>query len=1302
MMSDLTFTSEQNQAIETIDRSVLVSAAAGSGKTAVLAERCAYLVCDAPPEQRCDIDQLVVVTFTENAAAEMKARIRSAMAARLRRRPHDRRLRDQLALIDNARISTLHAFGLWILRRWFSQAGIDPAAPVLDAHEAALLRSETLERLLEQLYREDSELSTGFRKLIDDYGLGNDRAITRFLQQLAGFLESLPDPQDWLTRCRAWVTTDRQRLLKHLATDLADELEGQADYCRRAARHIKHRLSDFAFYGAKLDEAVALLEEWRADLHTKGSESDIVQSLRLVQAALGAHKFLAKGAPRLAKDAPVEVHERREQARQLYNHFNSQLFNSRLKRVFGRFAPEEWYAGLERIAPYVEIVTQLLERYRRDYAQTKSDVGVLDFGDLERKTYDLLVGHADVAATLRQRFRHVLVDEFQDINPLQEAIIRLVSREPDDDHPDNLFVVGDVKQSIYRFRLADPAIFLERAASLSDENTAGTCIYLQRNYRSAPHIIAAVNHLFRRLLTRHLGGIEYDASAELRLGPEADASARAGQARVELHLLQRRPTIASDTETEFVDPHDPAEWSAIEREAYVIARRIREIVNDDAGRGGTMQERTARRDGSPPGYGDIAVLLRAAAHTAAPMAQMLGALGIPACADVGGEFFDALEVRDILSLLSVLDNMRQDIPLAAVLRSPVLGDALNENELLELRMTARDVPFHETVTLYAATGRDPKLRERVARLCARIDRHRSDARQRPLSETLWRIYHENGYLAYLGGLPNGAGRRANLLKLHEYARKFGTFQKQGLHRFLRFIESLKEQDQDLDVASPPSAPENVVRVMSIHRSKGLEFPVVVLADLGRRFNLTDAVGRLIFDRELGVGLRVVDGDRMIEYPSLAHHLVAGCVNKHTRAEELRILYVALTRAMQRLILVGSADLPGLRRAYALHMGSQSTLSRLTVSTAATPLDWVVPALATLPPDTVSWHTPARRDPRTASSVSDGADTPSRDRKRAVAPQTSAGVFEVHTYEEDEMSGWTLEVSASASENPARRAAAELLPLPTEEPVDAADDVVDPILERLTYVYPNLAAASVPAVVAATEIRKRYDWLRDPDERPSASVLDRPQPPPAKAPDTGTIHTPSPKGVSAAEVGLVTHRFLQHLDLRVPPTADSLRQELQRLIAAGILAPSDTEVIDIEAVAWFLGTKLGNRIRRGAADYRREVMFVHRRPAAAIDPLVSGTETPTDLAGGGADEPGDAVLVRGVIDGVLPGESGVEIIEYKTDRITPAEIDQRIRSYAHQLSAYAAAAEALFDRPVEKSWLVFLEARVIVDALRVES
>ncbi|MCP4593101.1 MAG: UvrD-helicase domain-containing protein [bacterium] len=1334
-MSDFSFTPEQIEAIRTVDRSVLVSAAAGSGKTAVLAERCAYLVCDAPEEQRCTVDQLAVVTFTENAATEMRSRIRAALQARVRARPGDARLRAQLALLDGAHISTLHAFGLWLLRRWFSHADMAPAAPVLDEHEATLLRAETLERLVEQLYEEDSDLGAGYVRLVSDYGLGEDREIRKFILRLAGFLESLPDPAEWLTRCTRPIDAIFAELFDRLVEDLVTELEGQADYCRRAIAHIDSFLPEYAFYSGLLNEAIVALSDWHAELAplTGASKSSAnpadrsatgaaAELLTRVARRIGEFKLSARGAPRLSKDAPKKDHDRRDQARQLYTHYYEHMLKTRLQRVVGRFSAAEWSAGLEDVSSYVQTITGLVERYARDYAQAKDRAGVLDFGDLERKTYDLLNGSTEVTAILRRSFRYVLVDEFQDINPLQAAIIELISGEPDETLADNLFVVGDVKQSIYRFRLAEPGIFLKRQENLSAADSSGACIHLQRNYRSTSHIIDAINYLFRRLLTRHTGDIDYDANAELRAGKTTEPLTPGVNASVELHLLQRRLSPVSDLEREHIDPTDPTEWSVIEREAYVIAERIRSLVGEAAqDQDGPTHQPGA--SGSTLKYSDIVVLLRAAAHTAAPLAQRLGALGIPACADVGGELFSAVEVRDVLSLLSVLDNQQQDVPLAAVLRGPILGDPLSEDELLELRMVDGDVPFYEAVPQYAATGASESLRKRLAKILNRIEHHRRAARERPLAETLWGIYHEHGYLAYVGGLLNGSARRANLLQLHQYARQFSTFQKQGLHRFLRFLEALEAEGQGLSASTAASVPADAVRVMSIHRSKGLEFPVVVLADLGRRFNLSDAAGRLIFDRRLGLGLRVIDQGRMIEYPSLAHHLVASRANHHTRAEELRVLYVAMTRAMQQLILVGSAELEPLRRAYALHVGHDDQLPRLTVSTASKPLDWIIPSLATLPDGAVAWRGAADRDPYTGGderclTTSAAADVPAgrrparrrplqdpdcqtesgsehstppiHDREGASNPgqhpPAAASTFTVHTYDEDEMAGWGPEDSAPGSEDSARRAVATLDPLGPDEPRALDSGPVDEVLHRLDHVYPHLAAASVPAVIAATELRKRYDWLREPDEDPGLTRT-IPADPGDDSGERRRSTSSEPRGRSAAAAaGLATHRFLQYLDLSVAPAPAALEAELARLTDAGLIGAAEAEGVDREAIAWFLGTELGNRISGSRADYRREVMFVHRQPASLLDPLVNDSPEGSD----------NHVLVRGVIDGVLSGGAGLEVIDYKTDRISSAEASNRVRTYSGQMAVYSAAAAELFSRPVDHVWLVFLAPRIILE------
>ncbi|MCH7873015.1 MAG: UvrD-helicase domain-containing protein, partial [Planctomycetes bacterium] len=660
-----------------------------------------------------------------------------------------------------------------------------------------------------------------------------------------------------------------------------------------------------------------------------------------------------------------------------------------------------------KTAPYIRTIIQLVTAFRDGYASRKRDLGVLDFADLERYAFDLLAegGKPDTpsqaALSLHDRFRHVLVDEFQDINPIQDAIIRLASRESDPSRPSNLFVVGDVKQSIYRFRLAEPALFIERLNDGADPATSSVAIRLQTNFRSRPPVIDAVNSVFERLMRKDFGGVAYDDDARLRAGrrvepADTDKAHRSRDPRVELHVLEKKWSDSSDDDDDDANStdrgpaalSDPARWTPIEREAYLIGLCIRESMADTA----------LETDGHPLGYGDVAVLLRARKVNAERVASILALMGIPAHADASGSLLATREIRDVLAALQLFDNAQQDIPLAAVMRSGILCEPLSVDQLLDIRCHDRAVAFHEAVRAYAHEGRDRKLRGRVRGLLDRLASYRESARRRPLAGVLWELYEKQGYLAYAGGLPGGAQRRANLLELHDLARCFGTFRRQGLRRFLGFVHLLDEGRQELPTAPSVGEAADVVRIMSIHQAKGLEFPVVFVAGLGTKFNLSDRSGRMIFERDAGIGLRAVDTDRMIEYPTVVHSRVTASIDHSTREEEMRVLYVAMTRARDKLVLVGSRNHAEEIRA----ADGGSSPSRLTVTTAVTPLDWLAPIVS--------------------GSSRVGPSAP----------------FDLHVHSIEEMSGWQPHRHDKGADHATKRAVARLGELPPDEPL-ASDD-----------------------------------------------------------------------------------------------------------------------------------------------------------------------------------------------------------------------------------------------------------------------
>jgi ATP-dependent helicase/nuclease subunit A len=1226
-VANIHFTAEQIEAIRTVDRSVLVTAAAGSGKTAVLAERCAYLVCDAPEGERCTVDELLVLTFTEAAAAEMRSRIHDRVRERLAARPHDSYLRAQLALIETAQISTIHAFCLWMVRRWFHLAGVDAGVAVLDEDESLLMRSEAVQDLFAGLYDEPSPQADRFRRLVEHYGLGRDGEIQTLVLKLFAFIRSQPEPDAWLTGAIRRVTDGADATIAEFIAELKEEIARQREECRAFLAHIPPAPPDIAYRRDRMEAYADCLAEWATGLARPDALDRVLADIR-------AYTFSTRAPNRTDVEDPDEA-ARLDVIRTRFKTVKERLFEKRLRDRYCQFTEQELRDGLAAIAPFIETIAELVQAFDARYSEAKRAAGVLDFADLEHFAHRLVCRpEGDVAERLRARFAQVLVDEFQDINPVQEAILHQVSREADPDRADNLFAVGDVKQSIYRFRLAEPQLLLQRQTDFDRPDTPGACVRLQRNYRSRETIVHAVNLLFRPLMREETGGIVYDEGAELRFGQTAFESR--DDVPVELHILHdirpddHRPAGVSPTATS-VD--DPALWEKSEREACLIAQRIRSLVSGENGSGGRFA------------YHQIVILMRSVVKSAEFMAGMLGAMGIPAYADSRGALFDTVEVRDVLSLLEVLDNQQQDIHLAAVLRSGVLGGRFTEDELVAIRLIDRDVPFHDTLRRYAARGGDEGLRERVAACVHLLARYRAETRQRPLADVLWRLYEETGYLAWVGGLPGGAQRRANLLRLHDRARQFGTFHRQGLHRFLRFIDALRDENQDFGIAPPLGETEDVVRIMTIHRSKGLQFPVVFVAGLGRQFNLRDASGRMIYDRDAGIGLRVVDPGRMIEYPSVQHQRVVSQVGDATRAEELRLLYVATTRAEQRLILVGTA------RPDAVAM-AQSTgrmgVSPHAVRTAVTPLEWLMPVLAANRGDTVAWASRTRDD---------GGQRP---------------LFRVEEHDEAEIRRWRTEDSDIGSEDSTLRAAAALGPLPDVEPRGAAIDHADAVIGRLDYAYPHLAESSVRAVVAASELKRPLDVLAEADDQPRDRYA------------VATLEVPSLSAddpVSAAGRGTATHTLLEHLRFDAIRGADDVRAEAARLVAAGILSAAEAEVVDVDAVAWFLGTPLGRRVREAGPAFIRERMFLSAEPAERFDHTLGACTVP--------------VIVRGIVDGVLEDGDTLEVIDYKTDRIGADQVAARAERYAMQMRLYARAIERCRRRPVSACWLVFLHARSVV-------
>jgi len=1273
-------TRSQYQAVHAVGHSVLVSAAAGTGKTHVLAERCAHLVCAARPP--CDVDRLLVVTFTEAAAAEMRERIGLTIRQRLEARPNDGRLRRQLALLDAATITTIHAFCLQLVRRWFARLDLDPNVEVIDADEADLIRHETLESLFGDLYERsgEDETAAGFRRLVDVYGMGRDQRIARMVLDLHAFAQSLPDPSAWLQEsCRRITLGDASDLPAEMVGLRREILLGRIEMLGDAgvaeADLVGKLYPAGQAYGNRIDRLVKELRGWWKVVRDAENEAAIDEVLDAIASYKDERVASVRGLDDRAKQERDAAREMSESVRK--------RFVSELQRRAGVFKSEFIVEGLDRIGPHVAALAELTRAFGERYRAVKQAEGRVDFGDLERFALDLLSADeagstpSEAALQVQDQFDHVLVDEFQDVNPVQDAILRLVSRETDAGRDDNLFAVGDVKQSIYRFRLAEPDIFIRRAETFvpgkkggrrSEPTGPGQLIWLQENFRSRGEVLEAVNAVFQRIMKPQLSGLAYDERARLRPGaPYPDRLEYGfGRPAAELHLIEKEIDDVSSEEEESEDAEADASvlgWDAVEREALLAGQRILELTGKADGHEPMM---VCDKNPDPQGpplcprpieLRDIVILLRATKGKANHFERVLRNMGVAVYADLSTGYFTSLEVQDVLSLLHVIDNARQDIPLAAVLRSPLLDPALTESQLVEIRLHAPDLPFHEVVRRYADDGTDDEIRRRLRDLFDRLDDWRGRLRRQPLSDVLWQIMTETGYWAYVGGLRNGLQRRANLVRLHERARQFARFARQGLHRFLRFIEQLDRRGRDFGVAPAVSEAENVVRIMSIHRSKGLEFPVVILPDLGKRFNLEDARRTMQFDRKRFIGLPVVDLDLGVRYPTLSSLGVADEIGRQIRAEEMRILYVAMTRAREHLILIGTMPLADLERQRERGRSARDGVRLVDLAGATAPLDWLAPAVASMPDDLADWPS-AERPP-----------TPCR------------SLFAVIAHGVEAVRGWSSPDQVSKAEAVSLERFADLKPVDAEC-TDLDDAKAEAVTKRITEPYRHASLGTVPAVVAASEMKRRFAGDHERDERRPPLQVARSM---LRLPRFAIEAEAEGPAMTPAERGTLMHLVLQHLDLGKPCDVQGIAQQVDDMVARGLLSGDERRSLSLESLAWLFTTELGQRLLQTPDRVQREVPFVLGIPPDRVVP---------DLACESGDD--EVVLVRGMIDCVLRVDEGDEVIDFKTDAIGRDELSGRVDLYRPQIQIYAEAVQRIWQRPVARSWLAFLTVQEIVE------
>ncbi|MHC4169514.1 MAG: UvrD-helicase domain-containing protein, partial [Planctomycetota bacterium] len=896
------WTEDQRRAIEARGSDVLVTASAGTGKTAVLSKRCAGIVSD---KSICpDVGCLLVLTFTEAAAEQMRSRI----AEQLRQvylEKRDNHLRRQIVLLQGADISTIHSFCKRLITEHFFKLDLDPTFSVIDGDEQKLLKSEVLEKTLDKAWQQDDIRSALERLLYRRDLRANDGFVTKIIQ-LSDFLDGVVSRENWcqraakLTEAANAIASEpgqRQRLI------VAEQLERILNQLEHAERLCESEGGDAGWVekmrGSHIEPVAQCIEMLQGGNWEKCAEtirSFVKPTTRKPKGLSEQLAALVQNTAKGAVDAFTDLSQ------------------------FATVNPDY----LDRLGDAARLQTsvliELVKTFDRLYSQAKRTLNCLDFADLEHHALKLLTTEgstedepapSETALALRQRYRHIFVDEYQDINSVQQQILRMLSGG------DNVLGVGDGKQSIYAFRGAQPDIFLRQVglASRDPANAAERLrVDLNVNFRSAAGILDFANAIFSRIMTASFTRIDYDESARLKPGLEeqADPPQDSGENIVEFHILDEEKTDSAETHDAIrTTQNETTPVTARQRQAAMIARRIRRMVGADTGKAEFQIHDRQQDTPRDVQYSDIVVLMRSLAKKANEYVEIFRLAGVPVSCQSTAGYFEATEISDMLCLLKVLDNPRRDIELAAVLRSPFFK--VSDTELAQIRIHSETKhehsDFHDCVLEYAEAGTDIGLAAGIREILAQIDGWRTIARRGNLADLIWRIYRETNYLSFVTALPSGQARRANLLKLHDRAIQFEGFASSAgvpsLTRFVEFVEKLQAVGQDWAPAEPAASAGNAVRILSIHKSKGLEFPVVFLADLQSEFNKRDSQAECLADANDTLGLQIVDRESNSKLSSLAHEVIAAQKEATGLAEEMRILYVATTRAKNRLILTAS-------------------------------------------------------------------------------------------------------------------------------------------------------------------------------------------------------------------------------------------------------------------------------------------------------------------------------------------------------------------------------------------------------------
>ncbi len=1252
-MSSQKWTKEQQDVIDSRNCNLLVAAAAGSGKTAVLVERIIKIITDK--QNKVDIDSLLVVTFTKAAAAEMRERIGDAIGKELEKDPENVHLQKQLILLNKASITTIHSFCLEVIKSNFHKIDLDPNFRIGDETECSILKLETIEEVFEEFYEKKED---DFYRLVESYSeKRGDNNLQSMVLSIYSFIMSSPNPIKWLDDSIELFNID-------------DNFDfSTSSWSKIILDIIKIQLSGIVENMQNALELVDEIEELETFTEKLRVENKVIKNC-LDSCNKGwneAHKVIsslefenyAKGVKRIPKDASVEIKERKDKAKKIRDDAKKSL-ESIKSSTFNRDT-SDLNKEIEMLYPIVHSINKILKRFIELYSQRKTERGIIDFNDIEHFALNILIEKdengnflensnkeilpSDIALEYREKFYEIFIDEYQDSNFVQEVLLSTIAKT----NTPNRFMVGDVKQSIYRFRQAKPEIFLDKYATYATKpGQNNRKIMLYKNFRSRKEVIDSCNYIFENIMSKDIGEIEYTKDEALNLGASfkenLEKNVVVGGA-TEIHLIEKSKKDTNEEENENTQEYPEEELDNIQLEARMVGRIIKNLMSPDEN--GNIYKVYDKKidDYRIVDFKDIVILLRATSAWAPVFADELINMGIPTYADTGMGYFDTIEIKTIMSFLRIIDNPMQDIPLLSVLKSSILPcTPFTPGDFIDIRLVNGDTNLYECITMMAQTEDEEKkeIREKCKNFLNEIKEYKDKSLYMSTDELLWYLYMKSGYYAYVGALPSGSQRQANLKVLFERAKQFEETSFKGIFNFINFIDKIKKANSDMGNAKTLGENANVVRVMSIHKSKGLEFPVVFCSAMNKQFNMMDLKKDMLYHYELGFGPQLVDIDRRISYPSIAKEALKYKINLENLSEEMRVLYVALTRAKEKLILTGSVkDIPSSLVKWGKNLDGNNVMSHYDVLKSKSYLEWIIPC--------VLKHKDFK-EIRQEYDI-DAISQSMHDSKWSLDIWQKEDVTLDEIQEETNIETLMKEI----------------------EDENREFDYKDEITHRLQYSYPYNESVKVSSSISVSEIKKIQNTHEEDYSKPlyeESVTLKRP---------LFIQEDESKSKINALERGTIVHLVMEVLDLNKVNTLEEIKIQIKDLIKKEIITQKQYEIINPFKIYKFFKSEIGKRALASHFIKREQTIYSQIK----MSDIYLDNE---DIQNNRQRYEQETLMLRGIIDLYFEENNEIIIVDYKTDYIDEENKHNIIEKYKKQLDLYGQALTKLTGKVVKEKYL----------------